>query len=236
MDRYLIACHAAERIINMVESAGFDLTDPSSIINYANFDSMPDGMRYGYGASRLVIWDDDYNDYVIKIALSERYEKFCQHEVEVYEAAVKEGFEDQFAWCACYTQPHGEGETYTPGIYVMEWAGCDEEAVYDSVWKHGYEEYCAERGLDSSNFDAADDYDSWNNGESESMILDYMESSMLPQKSYAFERFMDKWWVSDIHEANVGFRGDNMILVDYAGWNWQIYRNGCRAIVCDGYF
>ena len=28
MDRYLEACLAAERIINMVESAGFDITDP----------------------------------------------------------------------------------------------------------------------------------------------------------------------------------------------------------------
>ena len=25
---------------------------------------------------------------------------------------------------------------------------------------------------------------------------------------------------NDIHQANVGFKGNRMVLVDYAGWNW----------------
>ena len=55
MDRYLQACAAAERIINTVECAGFNVFDPTSIINSWDYCSMPDGLWYSYGASRLVI-------------------------------------------------------------------------------------------------------------------------------------------------------------------------------------
>ena len=109
MDRLLNrinqAARAADRILEMIDCAGLDITNPSSIINYANYSNMPDYMQFSYGASRLAIWDTEYCDYVIKVALDEQYEKYCQHEVEVYEAAVKEGLADNFAWCMCYAQP-----------------------------------------------------------------------------------------------------------------------------------
>ena len=224
MDRLLNrineAVMAAERIINMVESAGFDITDPNSIINYNNYSLMPDDMRYAYGASRIVIWDEDYCDYVIKIALDEQYEKFCQHEVEVYEAAVKEGLADNFAWCMCYSDSYYEEDKYVPGIYVMEYVDCNEDTVADATYKHGYEEYCEMNGLDSSNWDSIDEYDRWYEGDSEDRVLDYMESLMSSEYRRMFEVFMCKWWITDIHEQNVGFKGSNMIIVDYAGWNW----------------
>ena len=167
----------------------------------------------------MVIWDDDYCDYVIKIALDEKYEKLCQHEVEVYEAACKEGLEKEFAWCMCYSNPV-KYEGYVPGIYVMEYVDCDEDAAYDSAWTHGYKEYCYQRGLDSSNYDAADDFNDWCEAEPDDMLLDYMESLMAPEYRRAFEIFMCKWWITDIHEQNVGFKGNRMVMVDYAGWNW----------------
>ena len=224
MDRLLNrineAAMAADRIIKMVEYAGFDITDPNSIINYNSYSLMPDGMQFAYGASRLVIWDEDYCDYVIKIALDEKYEKFCQHEVEVYEAAVKEGLADNFAWCMCYSDSYYEEDRYVPGIYVMEYVECNEDTVADATYKHGYEEYCEMNGLDSSNWDSIDEYDKWYEGDSEDRVLDYMESLMPSEYRRMFEVFMCKWWITDIHEQNVGFKGSNMIIVDYAGWNW----------------
>ena len=219
MDRYLEACLAAERIINMVESAGFDITNPYSIINCANYNTMPDDMQYSYGASRLVIWDDDPCDYVIKIALDEGYEKLCRHEVEVYEAACKEGLEKEFAWCMCYSNPV-QYDGYVPGIYVMEYVDCNEDEVADAIYKHGYEEYCEMHGLDSSNWDSINEYDNWYEGDHEDRVLDYMESLMAPEYTRAFEIFMCKWWVTDIHEQNVGFKNNKMVITDYAGWNW----------------
>ena len=161
------------------------------------------------GASRLVIWDEDYCDYVIKIALDEKYEKFCQHEVEVYEAAVKEGLADNFAWCMCYAEPtYADGKIDAPGIYVMEYMDCNEDEVSDAAWTYGYKQYCSANGLDSSNFDSADEYNDWNEGEHEGQILDYMESQMTSDYRRAFEVFMCKWWITDIHEQNVALRPD----------------------------
>ena len=213
---------AATRIVNMVESAGFNITDPLSIINYANCSNTPDEMRYSYGASRLVIWDDDYCDYVIKIALNESYEKYCQHEVDIYNAAVKEGFADKFAWCACYSEPCLDEDFYNPGIYVMEYVDCNEDEVYDSAWKYGYEEFCSMKGIDGSSYsdELIRSFDNWNCEEEEDMVIDYIKSSMSYEEQRAFNVFMMKWCISDIHTQNAGFIGNRMVMVDYAGWNW----------------
>ena len=228
MDRLLNrinqAAMAADRIIDMLECAGFDLTDPNSIISYPNYMNMPGDMRYAYGASRIAIWDEDYCDYVVKIALNEKYEKFCQHEVEVYEAAVKEGLADTFAWCMCYAEPqyNDEGEYEVPGIYVMEYVDCNEDEVYDSAWKHGYEEFCSMKGIDGSSYSdkLIRSFDDWNCEDEEDMVIDYIKSSMSYEEQKAFNVFMMKWCISDIHTQNAGFIGNRMVMVDYAGWNW----------------
>ena len=50
MDRLLNrinqAAMAADRIIEMLECAGFDITDPNSIISYPNYMNMPESMAY----------------------------------------------------------------------------------------------------------------------------------------------------------------------------------------------
>ena len=226
MDRLLNrinqAAMAADRIIDMLECAGFDITDPNSIISYPNYMNMPGSMTYAYGASRIAIWDEDYCDYVVKIALDEKYEKFCQHEVEVYEAAVKEGLADTFAWCMCYAKPqyNDEGEYEVPGIYVMEYVDCNEDVNSDEIWKYGYSQYCKERGLDSSSYDYADDYDEWNCEEDDELVLEYVESQMNDEQRRLFNVFMMKWWISDIHNQNIGHIGNRIVILDYAGWNW----------------
>ena len=223
-DRKLEAFMAADRILTMVESAGIDLNNPYDFLNSHWTYDLPYDMQWNNGASRLVIWDEDYCDYVIKVALCEKFEKFNQHEVEVYEAAVKEGLADNFAWCTCYSQPQYDefGEYVAPGVYIMEYVDCDEDAVYDSTWKHGYEEYCAMKGLDASDYsdEQIRSYDDWNCGEEDDMVLDYIESSMSDSMRKAFCLFMMKWWITDIHYQNVGFVGNRMVMVDYAGWNW----------------
>jgi hypothetical protein len=213
MDRYLVACHAAERIVNEVESAGFDLADARAIIDGSW--GMIGSINYAYGASRLVLWDEDYCDYVIKIALNPCYEKYCQQEVAIYESAVKEGVADSFAWCACYQEPTSD----VPGIYVMEYLDCNEDEVYDDAWLFGYKEYCSSRGLDSSNYDNADEYNDWNEGEDADMVLDLLESDMSSEYKRAFEVFMRKWEITDIHQANISSSYPHKI-VDYAGWGW----------------
>lgn len=212
---------AAERIIDMVKSAGFDITNPYSIIN-ADWSMLPADMMFNYGASRLVIWDEDYCDYVIKIPLKADYEKYCQHEVEIYNAAVKEGLADSFAWCACYAEPtYTDGKIDTSGIYVMEYVYCDGDTNSDDVWIYGYQQYCSERGLDSSSYDYADEYNEWSyNGVDEDLTLDYVESYIPGELIRAFVVFMSKWHITDIHTENIGRIGNRVVMLDYAGWNW----------------
>jgi hypothetical protein len=220
-NRRFEAFMAADRIMTMAECAGVDFMNPQDFVAMGWSGDCPDEMMWNNGASRLVIWDSDYCDYVIKIALAPGYEKYCQHEVEVYEAAVREGFADQFAWCACYQEPvYGDDGFYTPGIYVMEYVDCDEEAVYDSAWMHGYRSYCEMKGLDSSSYDHMEEYNDWNYCEDDDMVLDCIEASMDEDTKRAFCVFMMKWWITDIHTQNAGFKGNKMVIVDYAGWNW----------------
>ena len=127
-----------------------------------------------------------------------------------------EGFWEAIDWC----EEH-YGKIDAPGIYVMEYMDCNEDEVSDAAWTYGYKQYCSANGLDSSNFDSADEYNDWNEGEHEGQILDYMESQMTSDYRRAFEVFMCKWWITDIHEQNVALRPDgSMVIVDYAGWNW----------------
>ena len=218
MDRYLKACQAAERIINDVVASGFELCDAESIIRNG-YSYLPDHIQYAYGASRLVLWDVEYCDYVVKIAQDEHCEKYCQHEVEIYEAAIKEGVADSFAWCACYREPDwDEGE---PGIYVMEYLDCNEDEVYDDAWCHGYKEYCRSHGLDASNYDNASQYDNWNKSDDSDLVLDLLESNMSNEYRRMFEVFMCKWEITDIHQGNISCLCDgHRKIVDYGGWGW----------------
>lgn len=210
---------AATRIINEVEGAGFNISDPYSIIN-GSYEYWPDYLQYSYGASRLVIWDTECCDYVLKIALNEDYEKYCQREVEIYQAAVREGMADNFAWCMCYAEPCMDDDFYNAGIYVMEYVDCDSDTVYDSAWRHGYEEYCEMKGFDSSLYDHCDEFDRWNCAEEEDMILECIGASMSDNTFKMFNRFLYDWRVSDIHSENAGFLNGKMVLTDYAGWGW----------------
>ena len=213
------AFRAAYRLVNACEAAGVNLSDPNGIACGLYDEYLPDDMSYNSGASRVVIWDE-YCDFVLKLPLSEYYEKYCQKEVDVYNDAEDAGLADHFAWCGCYGEPTICDDYYNPGIYVMEYIYCNEEDVYDSAWKYGYETYCKERGLDSSNYDAADDYNDWNYGEEDDMVLDCIEAHMDNGTRRAFNVFMMKWCINDIHTANAGICDGRLVLVDYAGWNW----------------
>lgn len=214
------ACMAAERIINAVECAGYDLSDPDTII-HDGWGGFLGDLQFAYGASRLVIWDEDYCDYVIKVARGKSCEKYCKREVEVYAAAVKEGLQDSFGWCMCYSEPVEEEDNYVPGIYVMEYLDCNEDEVADDAWTYGYKEYCRSHGLDDSNYDNADEYNDWNCDEDECMYLEYFESEMDSDYLRAFEVFIGKWRITDLHNANFSCgKPSEMKIVDYAGWGW----------------
>ena len=217
IDRTTIAFHAAERILEELESAGINYTDLESLYNVYNV--LPEGMYMTSGASRFVFWDMNF-DYVIKIAKCEEYERYNKREVEVYSAAVDEGLESNFAWCACYIPSCEDDDFYNPGVYVMEFLDGSDEEVSDSAWDYGYKQYCEERGLDSSSYDHADDYNDWSYDEDNETLMEFFLSQMDSKEAYEMDKFISKFHINDLHSSNYLFRNDSLVICDYAGWGW----------------
>ena len=114
-----------------------------------------------------------------------------------------------------------EGLSFSEQIYVMEYLDCNEDEVADDAWTYGYKEYCRSHGLDDSNYDNADEYNDWNCDEDECMYLEYFESEMDSDYLRAFEIFISKWRITDLHNANFSCGSPSqMKIVDYAGWGW----------------
>lgn len=215
MNKTIKAFAAAQRIIDSVESAGFNLCDYADIKNaiHCGYEYFPEFIHYESGATRLVIWDDQY-DYVIKIAIGSDCEKYNQHEAEVYEAAVNAGLEDYFGWCKCYIKSENK-----PGIYVMEFLDGDEYDITDSAYKYSYENYCNTNGLDASDYEVMEEYDSIERDEREE-VENLLESQMSLNEIHDFRIFLIKWFINDLHAGNVLYRNETLVICDYAGFGW----------------
>lgn len=214
VDRTLKAFMAADRILNMIESAGMNWSEPRSILDAGDY---PNHMQYCYGATRLVIWDDNC-DYVLKIALDEVFEKYNKHEVEVYKDAVNEGLEDNFAWCDCYIEPCEDEDFYNPGVYVMEYLEGTDEEIYDRAWQHGYTRFCEENGREDS-VDSIDAY--YEEGyDDNDVLMELFTADWSISEKYDFNTFLYDNNINDIHSANVLYRGDRLVICDYAGYGW----------------
>ena len=216
----IIAFKAAQRILDQLDNAGFtfntyrDVNDLLDDLRYGRY-CLPDELNYEWGASRVVFYDDNC-DYVIKIARDINFEKYNQREVEIYEAAEEEGYEEHFGWCKCYRQPEGD----CPGIYVMEFLDGNADEVDNYAYDYGYKNFCNAYGLDASSQDSMEEYESYNRPDDEEELMDYLMSFVNPDFVQAFSVFIARWAISDIHSANVLFRNGMPVICDYAGWGW----------------
>lgn len=219
MDKTFQAFAAAQRLLDAVECAGYNLfsyRDIDSIISYGQT-YFPSFMHCDWGASRLVIWDDEY-DFVIKVAIDKKSEKYNQHEVEVYAAAEKEGLQNNFGWCKCFIEPEGD----EPGIYVMEFLGDGE----DSWDNYVVTEFRKETGDNNSEIDVYDMEDE--------EVIRYFTLSMSEKEAAAFRVFTQMWNVTDLHTGNIRHCGNRFVFCDYAGWNWQ-EENVMKVLISKGF-
>lgn len=211
MDRLTEAYNRIHMIMNILDHAGFDINDPWS------FESLdvPE-LWFATGATRLVVGMNDYPDYVAKIALTEEDEKYNIHEVELYQAAEREGLGEHFGWCA---------EIYDYGcrsVYAMEYLDCDYDQIDSESYQWGYENYCYEQDLDVNTEDSREAYEDyfWKSSTCDNLVLDWFEDKLLKPMVAKFNRFIYEHNISDIHSANVGYRGNTLVICDYAGYGW----------------
>lgn len=218
MDRRAEAFDAARRILETLEEAGLNYTNPGQLYD-DNRNCMPAGLQIACGVTRLVIWDE-YCDYVIKIAFTDLYEKYNKHEVEVYAAAVEEGLEENFAWCDCYIQPCESDDFWSAGVYVMEYLDGNSEEVSDRAWDYEYKQYCEEHDYDSSSYDYADDFNDWYYDDEDQSLMNFFLSQVENKVACKIGKFISKFNINDLHCGNFLFRGDRLVICDYAGYGW----------------
>ena len=212
MDRLEAATIRTNEIMDMLLNVGFNINDPMNI----DYLGLPSNFMYDSGASRLVIWDTNNLDYVVKLPLRPEYERYCIHEVELYHKAVEAGVEAQFGWCE---EIDNYGEITA---YAMEYLDCDYDGISDTTYTWGYERYCSEQKLDSSLESSHKQYNSyyWDTYEDSNLLLDWFEDHLIKPVAAAFDKFINEYEINDIHPGNVGYRGSEVVLCDYAGWNW----------------
>lgn len=213
MNRLEAATIRVNEIMNTLFEAGFNINEPMNI----DYLELPWNFMYDSGASRLVIWDMGYLDYVIKLPIRPEYERYCIHEVELYHKAVEAGVEAQFGWCEKI------GDYDGVPVYAMEYLDCDYDEISDATYTWGYEKYCSEQKIDSSLESSRKQYNShyWDTYEDSSLLLDWFEDHLIKPVAAAFDRFINECEISDIHPGNIGYRDTEIVLCDYAGWDWQ---------------
>lgn len=208
----------------------FGLGEPEEIYwNWEEFNSAAEhlGIWCGTGATKFVIGDENH-DYVIKIqppCLDEKHSEFnyCGREVEVYEAAVANGFADKFAWTAKLFD-YDFGDVILP-VYVMECCQCGYDMIDDEMDDWHYTKYCTSRKLEKSD-DAFCEYCSnrGTNSESERILewaysvwgLDY--NGFFEPNELTIAQFMREMRINDIHPGNWGWCNNRLVLVDYSGY------------------
>ena len=214
-NRVIPAFMAAERIIRELKMNGLQVSDPERIKDIDL--CLPDGIYCDYGASRVVIWDEE-RDYVLKIARSRECEEYNEHEASVYQAAVEVGLEESFGWFACYREPLEEDGKYIPGIYVMEFLEGDHECVCERAFSYGFDKYCSLHQIDNptpvtiSNYYAVTDH--------KEEVKTLIKATIPEEKHLLFDDFIITHHVNDLHSGNVLFRNDTVVICDYAGWDW----------------
>lgn len=145
------------------------------------------------GMSRGVFVSDNC-DYAIKFALNKRGEEDCEKEVANYQAAIKENIQEMFASVEFGFVYRGKK------FYLCERADADEDYAFERAASYSGRDI---EDISGDDEEAVDD-----------IFYSYYEYWLVNQ----FIDFCDKMGINDIHMANIGFDGNTVKCIDYAGY------------------
>lgn len=178
---------------------GNDLDDPlTQICEERN-------IEIDWGATKVVlIFTPDGNeedDYVVKIPFVDRSIDYCEREVENYNE-VPDSFKGYFAEC----WKGGEIEICNKKIpfYIMEKVDANEGRVMDESFH-----YFINEGGNSDDYDPYDGLEEVSN--CFALHYGYTATSKIIE-------YLDEANINDIHTANIGYRNDYPVLIDYSGY------------------
>lgn len=157
---------------------------------------------YNAGYTRYVFWDELDCDYVYKINFKKEAD-YCKREAENYELARECGIEDMFAECAYVLTYEGRD------IYAMEFADVDDnQTCSDLREKMESVSHLSEEEIDDILYDI-DGCDVV--GE----LLNYYYSLNMIRR---FNELCYHNQINDIHDSNVGYINNRLVIIDYAGY------------------
>jgi hypothetical protein len=192
-----LCSYGFSQFLNNRTEAEFKLWENSSYEDLGN-------ISYFHGVTKLVIVDED-NDWVLKIPFSNKACDYCALEAENYKKAVEAGVEEGFA--ACYFLMEYEGAP----CYIMEKVICDEEVVESDFYEIGSNKLSSEMDEDEiySYLGSMDSY------EIVDQLLEFYYDEGFLGDIY---NFLSENEINDLHTGNVGYRGTNLVFVDYSGY------------------
>ena len=195
----VLCSNGFSQFLNNRTEAEFKLWKNSPYENLEN-------ISYFYGATKLVVIDDD-NDWVLKIPFCDNACDYCALEAENYKKAIEAGVEEVFA--ACYFLMEYEGVP----CYIMEKVSCDEETVESDFYEIGSNKHSSEM-----NEDEIYSYLGSMDGEEiiDQLLEFYYDEGFLQEINI----FLSRNKINDLHTGNVGYRGTNLVFVDYSGFNF----------------
>lgn len=192
-----LCSYGFSQFLNNRTESEFILWENSSDENLEN-------ISYSHGVTKLVIIDDD-NDWVLKIPFCDKAHDYCALEAENYKKAVEAGVEEGFA--ACYFLMEYEGAP----CYIMEKVNCDEEVVESDFYEIGSNRLSGEMSEEEIyNYLGSMDGD-----EIVDQLLEFYYDEGFLKDVYTF---LSQNKINDLHTGNVGYRGANLVFVDYSGF------------------
>ena len=163
-----------------------------------------DGYEVHCGMSKFVLLNKNFST-VLKIPFASLAVDHCKAEVEVYEDAVNRGLNSYFATCGYwgkYIHANHRGAPEMIDIYWMEQAEVSPGRV--SSYSEGDDGY----GTEDATWDC---FVAIYSGEEMGKVMEFLGDND----------------VGDLHASNVGFIGDDLVFIDYSGYNSNEFWNGC---------
>jgi len=167
------------------------------------------------GYTRVVVIPEE-SDWVLKFNFDDEdfSQDFNRNELNNYQRAVEAGLDKYFA------------ATYLLGIYcgtptyIQERVRCDDDEISYSFYEYAKDNYCDEYDDDDDNEKTEEqiDEDAWDMSyqlDDEERIYAMIYDS---HDAYELAQFCELNEINDIHSSNWGFRGNDAVLVDFAGF------------------
>ena len=207
--------------------------EPSYIQDYMNFD----GMEIWCGISRACIVDSDW-DFVVKFTyLEDARGDACERECSAYENAVDSGLEKYFAKPKYAGRYEWRGEGYLAREIFrdlnVDFDG-DDEDILETIKEEGFRKKEISVYLDLYEYPKVETKSLYYTPSKEVETKVKRSGSSFAQKNtfvaayfvekYGYEEFMKiadflEWnEINDLHSGNIGYVGDRVIFIDYAGY------------------